>query len=93
MIYRIQPNDRKRLVNGVIAELILAPGTYRFPNFPGVRLVYLIPQDRLQLPWRPLHFDMKGGRTLVATHNASSAPSVLRAAAKSLLSIVDDRKP
>jgi len=34
----------------------------------------LHPQDRLQFPWRPLHFDMKGGRTLVATDSCKFCP-------------------
>ena len=36
--------------------------------------VDFIPQDRLQLPWRPFHFDMKGGRTLLAIHRCKVSP-------------------
>jgi len=31
--------------------------------------VDFVSQDRLQFPGSPFHFDMKGGRTLVATHS------------------------
>ena len=45
-------------------------GAQRFACYP----VDFVSQYRLHFPWRPFHFDMKGGRTLLAIHRCKVSP-------------------